>query len=98
MAKTLRETMREMLDSTIPGSNITYGEKLVMVMIRKALDGDVRAATFIRDTIGEMPRQGVDVTSSDGTLRPAMTNEERALKFAAMLGALRERDEQGAAA
>lgn len=74
----MRETFRELLDMPIrpggttafgsmegaEGKNMTVGEAIAMRMLREAMDGDVRAAEFVRDTSGQRPSQSVEVTAS----------------------------------
>ena len=71
----MRETFRELLDmplkpggmtgfGTLEGSegkNMTVGEAIAMTMLRAAVEGDVRAAEFVRDTSGQRPSQSVEV-------------------------------------
>lgn len=74
--KDMRETFRDMLDMPLrPGStsdartldglkgkNVTVGQAIALQMMRAAMDGDVRAAEFVRDTSGQRPTQQVEVT------------------------------------
>ena len=48
--------------------DLTNGELVNLAMIGKAKEGDVKAAQFVRDTVGEMPtvKQEVTNTMSDG--------------------------------
>lgn len=48
-----RKSMREQLDILLSSDN--NQENVLVAMIRKALEGDVRAMEFIRDTVGEKP-------------------------------------------
>ncbi|WP_072500354.1 hypothetical protein [Olsenella phocaeensis] len=73
----MRETFRAMLDmpmrpggtttaSTLEGmggKNMTVGQAIALSVLRKALDGDVRAAEFIRDTSGQRPSDRVELTT-----------------------------------
>lgn len=45
------------------GKNITMQEAIIVAMLSKAAKGDVKAAEFVRDTIGEKPnnRMNIDV-------------------------------------
>lgn len=62
------KTMKSMLDYLLSkgvenhaGENITNLEALMIVTLNKALDGDIKAVQFIRDTIGEMPTIKQDI-------------------------------------
>lgn len=71
----MRETFRELLDMPLKpggmtgfgsmegaeGKNMTVGEAIAMTMLRAAVEGDVRAAEFVRDTSGQRPSQSVEV-------------------------------------
>ena len=41
--------------AAIKGKNITMQEAIMLAMLQKAAKGDVRAAEYIRDTIGQKP-------------------------------------------
>lgn len=41
----------------IKGKNITMQEAIMVAMLNRALKGNVRAAEYVRDTIGEQPEQ-----------------------------------------
>ena len=65
-AKKIKEkkTMRELLDYLLEkeitnkkGEKATTKEAILVSAIKKAIEGDIRALQFIRDTIGEMPKQ-----------------------------------------
>ena len=43
------------------GKNITAEQAILLAQVNKALRGDTRAATFIRDTAGFKPSQKVEV-------------------------------------
>lgn len=74
----LRETFKAIMDMPVKpgtvdevctfaeadGKNVTVGEALAFVIVGKALDGDVRAAEFVRDTAGQRPTTTVEVASS----------------------------------
>lgn len=59
-----KKTMRELLDYLLEkeitnkkGEKATTKEAILVSAIKKAIEGDIRALQFIRDTIGEMPKQ-----------------------------------------
>ena len=52
-ARARRKSMREQLDILLSMDN--NQENVLVAMIRKALEGDVRAMEFLRDTVGEKP-------------------------------------------
>jgi hypothetical protein len=70
--RTIRETLQAMLDCQIPdsekqaalkalGFDGTFRDAMSMAMLDKASRGDVEAGRFVRDSVGEKPREGVDV-------------------------------------
>lgn len=46
------------------GKNITAQSAIAIAMIQRAIMGDVQAAVFVRDTIGEKPSDKVEIDSS----------------------------------
>lgn len=74
-----RKAMREAFDELLSREfvdregNTTDGvTALVTRVYQKALKGDMRAVQFIRDTIGEMPVQRVEVDTIDPQARAEM--------------------------
>ncbi len=49
----LRDTLEKLLGSTSDG--ITLQEAIAISIVEKAMGGDIRAAEFIRDTVGQKP-------------------------------------------
>lgn len=47
----------------LKGKNITMQETIMLAMLQKAAKGDVKAAEYIRDTIGQKP--GMDMFADD---------------------------------
>lgn len=96
----MRETFRELLEMPLKpggmtvfgtmegaeGKNMTVGEAIAMRMLRDAIDGDVRAAEFVRDTSGQRPSQSVEVSA------PA---RDAADTFAALLDEVRREAPDG---
>ena len=77
--RTIRETLQAMLDCQIPdaeraealkalGFDGTFRDGMSVAMLEKACKGDVEAGRFVRDTIGEKPREGVDLTLDEKPL------------------------------
>lgn len=77
--RTIRETLQAMLDCQIPdaeraealkalGFDGTFRDGMSVAMLEKACRGDVEAGRFVRDTIGEKPREGVDLTLDEKPL------------------------------
>ena len=75
--KDMRETFLEILDmpmkagklsdaKTLEGllaaKNLRAGQKMALKILTQALDGDVRAAEFVRDTSGQKPVQQMEVS------------------------------------
>lgn len=80
-AKKIKEkkTMREILDYLLgkeitnkKGEKATTKEAILVAAIQKAIEGDIKALQFIRDTIGEMPvvkqeveNKGINIVVAD---------------------------------
>ena len=45
----------------IKGKNITMQEAIMVAMLNKAAKGDVRAAEYVRDTIGQKPDNNMNI-------------------------------------
>lgn len=62
-----RKTLKELLLLALEqhDGTATNAEKIAASMIRAAQNGDVKAATFVRDTIGEKPTDQLDVTTKE---------------------------------
>lgn len=52
----------------IKGKNITMQEAIMLAMLNKAAKGDVRAAEYVRDTIGQKPDGKMSIEHG-GTIR-----------------------------
>ena len=78
----LRKGRTEEYRNFIEGSqkNVTVSERIMMVAIKEALEGNVRAAEFVRDTAGERPTETVAV---------AKASAEASAEFMALLEAER---------
>ena len=60
-------------DFTDHNGNTMQGvDVIAMKVFRQAMDGDMRAAQFLRDTVGEMPIQRVEVDTIDPQARAEM--------------------------
>lgn len=66
MKKTFKELLKIALEMKSPTGK-TNAEEIVASMIRKAQDGDVKAFEAVRDTIGEKPKDEVDLTTQEKT-------------------------------
>lgn len=80
-ARKERKTMREMLNyllsqdiSDSKGNKKKTIEAVLVGQIRQAIKGNTKAATFIRDTIGEKPIDKQEITGKDG--KDLITNIE----------------------
>ena len=62
-ARRKRRTLKEELLLMLEDPEIQ--KKLTAAMIEKGLDGDIRAFEVIRDTIGEKPKDILDINSND---------------------------------
>lgn len=62
------------------GNRVTVKNALTKTAVQKALRGDLRALSFIRDTIGEKPAETVQLLQPDYTeldkLMEAMANDQ----------------------
>lgn len=75
--KTFREAMLAILDSDITdeeqraalellGLAPTYRNRISLANVIKAADGDGVATALVRDTVGEKPRDGLEIGNLDG--------------------------------
>lgn len=65
------------------GEKATTQEAIVSSMVKKAIEGDVKAAQFIRDTIGQNPTNKQEILSANLTMQKVFVtkdDEEKALK------------------
>ena len=49
----------------IKGKNITVEDAILIAIAQKALKGDIQAGTFLRDTIGEKPKDKQEINIVD---------------------------------
>ena len=70
-ARREKKTMKQMLDyllekkiATKDGKKATTLEAMMSAAVAKAIKGDIKAAEFVRDTIGQKPKEQVEVSSS----------------------------------
>lgn len=59
-----------------PQKEITLIEAISLGIFSQAMKGDIRAAEFIRDTMGEKPATNVNVTTENATTLSALTTEQ----------------------
>lgn len=84
IAKREKRTMREIAEIILSkdvktSDGVVTGKYAVLAkVIDKALKGDLQAATFIRDTIGEKPTDKQVITGSLGVKKVFVTKEEQA--------------------
>ena len=84
IAKREKRTMREIAEiilskDVMTSDGLVTGKYAVLAkVIDKALKGDLQAATFIRDTIGEKPTDKQEITGSLGIKKVFITKEEQA--------------------
>lgn len=48
----------------LTGKNVTASEAIALAMLTQALEGDVRAAEFVRDSSGQKPVQQMEVSAN----------------------------------
>lgn len=80
-ARRAKKTMKQMLDyllekeiSNSKGEKASTQEAICVAMINQALKGNVKAWSEIRDTIGEMPKQNINLDTQGLIVQVA--NEE----------------------
>lgn len=91
-ARRERRRVREALEAVLSaefdhdGATLTGAEKVAAAMIRRACEGDVRAAEFIRDTVGEKPVENAMISTPDfeQAVREEVLRRDQA-KFAELL-------------
>lgn len=85
----MRETFSALLDmplspgklsdaktiSGLTGKNVTVAQAIALQMTRKAMEGDVRAAQFVRDTSGQAPTTQVEVSAPASEAAAAFRDE-----------------------
>ena len=78
--RTMREIAEIILSKNVTTSDgVVTGKYAVLAkVIDKALKGDLQAATFIRDTIGEKPTDKQEITGNLGVRKVFVTKEEQA--------------------
>lgn len=62
--------------AAMKGKNISVQEAVMFAQIQRALKGDVRAAEFIRDTIGQKPVDNMNVVGEVNNPMAGLTTEE----------------------
>ena len=62
--------------AAIKGKNISVQEAIMLAQIQKAIRRDVRAAEFIRDTIGQKPQDNRVVSGEVNNPMAGLTTEE----------------------
>ena len=72
--KTLKDELIALLETKI--DNKTMQEKISFSLIQAALDGNVKAFETIRDTIGEKPKENVNITGEVNNPFAGMSTEE----------------------
>ena len=79
-----RKTMKEMLNYLLSkeitnnkGEKATTLEAMMTATIKKAIQGDVRACQFIRDTIGEIPVAKQEILSANLTMQKIYVTKDQ---------------------
>lgn len=102
--KTFAETLRAVLASEYPvedakrklqdmGLDGTWMDQLSQAQVDKASRGDTEAFRAVRDTIGENPRQSVDVGLTNGPVSGMDLSQLSDDQLRAMIAAREEADE-----
>ena len=61
----LKEFDGEKIAAFVGGDTITPSHVMAVVMLQKAMKGDAKAFEFIRDTIGEKPKDKQEIVRTD---------------------------------
>ena len=93
----MKETLRDLLKMPLKdgdlkqiknlaearGKNLTVQEAILLAQIKKAITGDVKSATFVRDTVGEKPIDEINMatTDQDNPFKGLSTEELRSILF-----------------
>ena len=62
--------------AALNGKNITVQDAIMLKQIQKAMKGDTRAAEYIRDTSGNKPKEGVELSGTVNNPFAGLTTEE----------------------
>ena len=62
--------------ASLNGKNITVQDAIMLKQIQKAMKGDTRAAEYIRDTSGNKPKEGVELSGTVNNPFAGLTTEE----------------------
>ncbi len=60
----------------LKGKNITVNEAIQLRQVQRALNGDLNSAQYIRDSIGDKPRENVNVNAEVKNPMKDLTTEE----------------------
>lgn len=60
--RTLKEDLIALLGMKCEDEDKTYQDAMITAILAQAINGNVKAATFVRDTIGEKPVERVENT------------------------------------
>ena len=60
--KVSAEQVQSMVE--LENSNVDTQTAILMAVVAQAMTGDVKAATFVRDTLGEKPKEEIDVSAN----------------------------------
>ena len=62
--------------ASLNGKNITVQEAIMLAQIKKAVKGDTRAAEFVRDSSGNKPKEGVEISCEINNPLAGLSTEE----------------------
>lgn len=62
--------------ASLKGKNITVQEAIMLKQIQKAMKGDTRAAEYVRDTSGNKPKEGLELSGNINNPFEGLTTEE----------------------
>ena len=62
--------------AALKGKNITVQEAIMLAQIQKAVKGDTRAAEFVRDSSGNKPKDGLELSGGINNPFAGLSTEE----------------------
>ena len=100
MPVTSKELQQKMKLLGVPDGDSTYQMAVMVAMLNQAMKGNVKAAYFCRDTIGESPsdqirREELKLNKAKFEYEKAGTEKERASLAEAIQAAYEERERRG---
>lgn len=86
LGTSLTEIMREYLDKSAKGHDLTRKEEFVRKVVKMAYDGDSTMIKLVWNYIDGMPKQTIDMTTSTKTTPEELNEIDEQLKKQTMVG------------